>query len=63
MIALVYAALIALNHHALSDAQLSQDCALPGGYASGGYHQGWTTILNCLTVAVEASDADAGRHP
>ena len=47
---------------ALSDAQLSQDCALPGGYASGGYHQGWTTILDCLTVAAEASDADPGRH-
>jgi hypothetical protein len=47
---------------ALSDAQLSQDCALPGGYASGGYQQGWATILECLTVAAQAPDGDGARR-
>lgn len=39
---------VALEHRgweALSDAQLAQDCALPGGYRGGAYNQGWATIL------------------
>jgi hypothetical protein len=54
---------VAVEHRgweALSDAQLAQDCALPGGYDSGAYSQGWTTILGCFTAAVDA--ARAGRH-
>jgi hypothetical protein len=30
---------------ALSGTQLAEDCALPGGYASGSYSAGWTRIL------------------
>jgi hypothetical protein len=39
---------------ALSDAQLSEDCALPGGYAGGAYSTGWTTILSHFATAAEA---------
>lgn len=38
---------------ALSDAQLAEDCALPGGYTSGAYAQGWATILARLVAATE----------
>lgn len=38
---------------ALTDGQLAQDCALPGGYASGGYAAGWTRILACFAAAVD----------
>ena len=37
---------------ALTDEQLAEDCALPGGYSSGGYSQGWATILAGLARAV-----------
>jgi hypothetical protein len=33
---------------ALTDEQLAEDCALPGGYSSGAYAAGWATILQCL---------------
>ena len=39
---------------ALTAEQLAQDCALPGGYASGGYSAGWTRILACFAGAVAA---------
>src|SRR5499425_2356322 len=29
----------------LTDEQLAEDCALPGGYASGAYSRGWASIL------------------
>jgi hypothetical protein len=48
---------VAVEHRgweSLSEAQLSEDCALPGGYASGGYNKGWATILACLAASVEA---------
>lgn len=38
---------------ALSEAQLAEDCALPGGYTSGGYTHGWARILACLAAAAE----------
>lgn len=41
---------------ALSDAQLSEDCALPGGYTGGAYDQGWETILHHFTAALEPSN-------
>ena len=42
---------VAVEHRgweALTDQQLAEDCALPGGYSSGAYAAGWTTILGCL---------------
>jgi len=37
---------------ALTDEQLVEDCALPGGYSSGAYSRGWATILARLAGAV-----------
>jgi len=48
---------VAVEHRgwdALSEAQLSEDCALPGGYASGAYATGWARILTQLVAAAEA---------
>lgn len=48
---------VAVEHRgweALSDAQLREDCALPGGYAAGAFATGWTRILAALTAAAEA---------
>ena len=42
---------VAVEHRgweALTDEQLAEDCALPGGYSSGAYAAGWTTILQAL---------------
>lgn len=36
----------------LSDKQLAEDCALPGGYTSGAYSQGWAHILSLFAEAV-----------
>ena len=27
-----------------------KDCALPGGYRDGAYHEGWVRILGCLAA-------------
>jgi hypothetical protein len=48
---------VAVEHRgwdALSEAQLSEDCALPGGYTSGAYDTGWACILTHLAAAAEA---------
>ncbi|HEX3786792.1 MAG TPA: SRPBCC domain-containing protein [Pseudonocardiaceae bacterium] len=48
---------VALEHRgweALTDAQLTEDCALPGGYAAGSYSRGWTAILARFADAVHA---------
>jgi hypothetical protein len=45
---------------ALTDEQLAEDCALPGGYRSGAYSQGWETILACLARAAADSASPAG---
>jgi uncharacterized protein YndB with AHSA1/START domain len=37
----------------LTDDQLGEDCALPGGYRSGAYATGWARILECLVAATE----------
>ena len=42
---------------ALSDAQLAEDCALPGGYASGGYSVGWARILDRFAAAAPGGPA------
>ncbi|NHC12465.1 SRPBCC domain-containing protein [Motilibacter deserti] len=47
---------VAVEHRgweALSEAQLTAACALPGGYAGGAFAQGWATILGRLVSAVE----------
>ncbi len=53
---------VAVEHRgweALSDAQLSADCAMPGGYRSGVYVRGWHHILTRFAAAAEATgDAD-----
>jgi uncharacterized protein YndB with AHSA1/START domain len=49
---------VAVEHRgweALSEAQLAQDCALPGGYTGGAYRDGWATILARLAAAGEAA--------
>jgi uncharacterized protein YndB with AHSA1/START domain len=38
---------------ALSDEQLAEDCALPGGYLGGSYAAGWTRILALMVAAAE----------
>jgi uncharacterized protein YndB with AHSA1/START domain len=38
---------------ALSDEQLAEDCALPGGYLGGSYAAGWTRILARMVAAAE----------
>jgi hypothetical protein len=50
---------VAVEHRgweALTDAQLSEDCALPGGYSSGAYNQGWEIILRRFAAALEPTD-------
>ena len=37
---------------AMTEEQLAEDCALPGGYRSGAYSAGWATILECLAGAI-----------
>jgi len=39
----------------LSDEQLAQDCALPGGYLGGSFDKGWALILERLAAAAEGS--------
>jgi Activator of Hsp90 ATPase homolog 1-like protein len=44
---------VAVEHRgweALTEEELGQDCALPGGYASGGYAVGWTRILGSFAA-------------
>jgi hypothetical protein len=46
---------VAVEHRgweALTDGQLAEDCALPGGYSGGAYSDGWATILACLAEAI-----------
>jgi hypothetical protein len=53
---------VAVEHRgweALTDEQLAQDCALPGGYSSGAYSAGWATILQRAAEAI-ARGAAAG---
>ena len=41
---------------ALTDEQLSEDCALPGGYNGGAYIAGWTCILEAFVRSLEVQD-------
>jgi hypothetical protein len=47
---------VALEHRgweALTDEQLAEDCALPGGYASGAYVTGWRVVLDTFQETME----------
>jgi Activator of Hsp90 ATPase homolog 1-like protein len=51
---------VAVEHRgweALTDEQLAQDCALPGGYSSGAYSAGWATILQRAAEAIARAAA------
>lgn len=37
----------------LSDDQLAEDCALPGGYHGGAFDKGWAIILGKFAEAAE----------
>ena len=43
---------------AMTEEQLAEDCALPGGYSSGAYSAGWARILEHFAAA-----ADRGEPP
>ena len=48
---------VAVEHRGwekLTDEQLAQACALPGGYAGGAFDKGWAWILGRLAGAAEA---------
>jgi uncharacterized protein YndB with AHSA1/START domain len=50
---------VAVEHRGwerLTDEQLAEDCALPGGYASGAFSTGWARILGCLVAAAEGTN-------
>jgi activator of Hsp90 ATPase-like protein len=54
---------VAVEHRgweALTDEQLAQDCAAPGGYSSGAYTRGWAMILARLTEALAQGAAAGG---
>jgi hypothetical protein len=42
---------------ALTEEQLGEDCALPGGYRSGGYVVGWARILGRFAAALGTEPA------
>jgi uncharacterized protein YndB with AHSA1/START domain len=49
---------VAVEHRGwelLTEEQLREDCALPGGYSSGGYVRGWAEILGRFAKALEVS--------
>ena len=53
---------VAVEHRgweALTEAQLREDCALPGGYAAGSFAAGWASILAALTRAAETDTEDS----
>jgi hypothetical protein len=37
---------------AMTEEQLAEDCALPGGYTSGAYSTGWSRILDHFAAAI-----------
>jgi uncharacterized protein YndB with AHSA1/START domain len=52
---------VAVEHRgweALSDEQLAEACALPGGYAGGAFSAGWDQILAQLVAAAETTARD-----
>jgi uncharacterized protein YndB with AHSA1/START domain len=57
---------VAVEHRgweALTDEQIGQDCALPGGYAGGSYATGWALILGRLGAVLGLAEPGAGQDP
>ena len=55
---------VAVEHRgweALTDSQLGEDCALPGGYTGGSYAAGWALILGRLGDVLGLADTEGGR--
>ncbi len=46
---------------ALSDEQLAEDCALPGGYSAGSYSTGWARILDRMAAALGPAGLPGGE--
>jgi len=47
---------VAVEHRGwerLTESQLVEACALPGGYSGGAFAKGWAHILGCLATAVD----------
>jgi uncharacterized protein YndB with AHSA1/START domain len=54
---------VAVEHRGwekLTDEQIAEDCALPGGYAAGSFAVGWARILGCLAAAAEGAAEPEG---
>jgi hypothetical protein len=52
---------VAVEHRGwerLTDEQLREDCAAPGGYSSGAYSAGWAQVLAAFAAAVETRRRD-----
>ena len=57
---------VAVEHRGweqLTEGELAADCAMPGGYSSGGYTHGWTHILACLAAAITEMPAPSFGSP
>ncbi len=46
----------------LTEEQLREDCAAPGGYRSGAYSTGWRLVLERFADSVERREPDEKRH-
>ena len=47
---------------ALSDEQLREDCAAPGGYSSGAYSRGWAHVLATFVATIDAETPTNGNR-
>ncbi len=57
---------VAVEHRgweALTEEELGEDCALPGGYNSGAYAAGWARILGCFAAALDTGPAGQEGTP
>ena len=57
---------VAVEHRgweALTEEQLGEDCALPGGYRPGGYAVGWARILGRFAASLGTEPADQEGTP
>jgi hypothetical protein len=57
---------VAVEHRGwerLTEEQLRQDCAAPGGYSSGAYRTGWAHVLATFAAAVETGSITHQQEP